>query len=191
MIRVTAVLFIAAVIVGIVDWRKGWPLLKKWGLMSNTVVAYQNQTYFEPMGISYKTVMQGFERTFEMRETTDMFVERRQPRYIGVDVASRASLEILGEKADIGRARLTVWMPRVMLSMETVHTQRALGKMLMMRFLLNTMPGTHPTTWLDGFVSAYNEGEDISTVEVYEGRKLVLGTDPMMREMLVLIVTKE
>ena len=174
-------------IVGIVDWRKDWPLLKKWGLKTNTVVAYQNRTYFEPMGITYKTVMQGFERTFEMRETTD----GRQSRYIGVDVASRASLEILGEKNDIGRARLTVWMPRVMLSMETVHTQQAIGKFLMVTFLHNTVPGTKPTTWLDGFVSAYNSGEDISTVEVNEGRKLVLGTDPMMREMLVLIVTKE
>ena len=170
--------------------RDDWRLLRDWGLLSRKTLQLPEEPYFEPMGISYQIALVGFERTFKMEERTDYLVKRPQPRFFGSDEESLASLEIRGEKKNIGLAALSVSMPRVMISRENLHTQQTISINLMKTFLRNTVPGTYPGGWLDGMIAAYNRGDDISMVKVGSGRKVVIRVDPRMRDTIRLVVTK-
>lgn len=178
---VTWVLFAAAVF-AVVDWRKDWALLREWGVVSHKAPEPEGP-YFEPMGISYRQVMKGLDKTFRMREQSGL----PQPRFIAIDEETQALLEIRGEKENIGLASIAVPMPRVTLDPEPGQTEQAIGIALMRTFLRNTVPEASGT-WLDGLILMYRDGKSISMVYGNFGRKIEVRV--AMGYIIRLIVTK-
>lgn len=181
----------AGVAVGYFGFHQDWKLLRDWGVLPKRAPKLPKSEYFEPMGISYHHVMMGLDKVFKMKEAPLSLVEMRQPRYFATDEETLATLEIRGEKENIGLARLTVWMPRVGLTPHQYHTQQTISYNLMETFILNTVPGTFPRPWLKELLAGYRKGQDMAATKVSSGRKLIIRQDRTKRDMIHVIVLKD
>jgi len=176
-------LIVVVGILAVLDWREDWRMARQLGLVPEKGPPQAQGPYFEPMGISYRQVMKGLEKTFRMQEQSGL----RQPRFIARDEATQALLEIRGERENVGFARLAVPMPRVTLDPEPGQTGQAIGLALLRTFLRNTVPEASGS-WLDARIAAHYRGERISTENVDFGRKITIRV--AMGYIIQLIVTK-